>query len=386
MKKLFLRLVLLIFVVNTLYSENCNDFKKIAKECNSCNEIFIYLKRGKLIEEFFNNPKKNLKDVYFYDENKNFITITKLKNSYSNWTATNPLVKYSQTWYRSNSGRAYFYINPDTTVQFLEPSPGSGITLEAIDKRTKRNFPHLKIAIKSKYHTYDPKTKKLSDLKTYTHCRFYKPAWCGDGVIDKDQGEECDPKANGFNSENCDESCQLLTSNTYDLALNITVKNPQKIYNQRDIVIFKITVFNQGKLNAKNITIVNYINPSLELSDSKWKIKDNKAFFTINEPIAKGTSKTIYITFKIKKSQNRLGKIVNWAEISQDNGIDRDSIPDSIISNDCHGGDQPTNKKQNVYDTNMNNNLYGRGDQNNNGICEEGEDEDDHDFALIKVK
>lgn len=47
------------------------------------------------------------------------------------------------------------------------------------------------------------------DIQT-TSCIYYAITWCGDGEIDRNY-EECDPKAKGFNSKNCDiKTCLLL--------------------------------------------------------------------------------------------------------------------------------------------------------------------------------
>ena len=42
------------------------------------------------------------------------------------------------------------------------------------------------------------------------------------------------------------------------------------------------------------------------------------------------------ITFIVNAANGT--KIINWAEISKDDGDDIDSTPDQNINNDCHGG------------------------------------------------
>lgn len=57
-----------------------------------------------------------------------------------------------------------------------------------------------------------------------------------------------------------------------------------------------------------------------------------------------------------------------------------DSTPDQNINNDCHGG-----KPRTEIDPASDDRTNGRGDINNNGTCEAGEDEDDHDPAQITI-
>ena len=387
-KKILFILSFVISCVNSFALEdtqevNCNNYGWIAQDCNQCFDGgHVYKWRAKeLWDAFVNNTNNDY--AYFSWQNKNVVNIKVYNNT--NWFITNRLVKYPDSfiWYKLWSH--YYHVFKANTVEdnFLVPVNWWWVRLDGIGNNTDREKPAIKIKFIANYRLL--KNWKLNPPKiTHTECIFYKPAWCGDGVIDTNQWEECDPKAPWYNSSNCSNSCQKITPKTYDLALKKVVVNPKNTYLPGDSIKFAITVYNQWQLDAKNIKIVDYLQNVFQLNDSNWTLNGNKAYYTISDTIKAWKTKTIYITLKIK-TWTKVGNYVNWTEIAQDNGDDVDSTPDSDWANDCHGWDGPNGGTPNVIDKNLDNFLNWKWDQDKDGVCEEWEDEDDHDPALIQV-
>ena len=118
----------------------------------------------------------------------------------------------------------------------------------------------------------------------------------------------------------------------YDLALRKTLSSSTPgPFNRGDSVTFDITVFNQGAVDASNIEVTDYIPTGLTLNDSAWTLSGNRATRTISSLTA-GSDTTLSITFTIDADAPRT--IKNLAEISNDDGNDCDSTPDSDPSND----------------------------------------------------
>jgi uncharacterized repeat protein (TIGR01451 family) len=117
----------------------------------------------------------------------------------------------------------------------------------------------------------------------------------------------------------------------YDLALKKTISSTTPgPFKTNDRVTFDIIVYNQGDINAANIEITDYIPTGLELADSAWTQSGSTAKRTISS-IVEGSSQAFTISFKIMSTTTQT--IYNFAEISQDDGADCDSIPDTINGN-----------------------------------------------------
>lgn len=140
----------------------------------------------------------------------------------------------------------------------------------------------------------------------------------------------------------------------YDLALIKQPVNGSTIFLSGTLVTFNITVFNQGTLPAHSIELTDYIPAGLTLQDAAWTVVGDLAVRTINQTILPGTSIVVPITFLVDGTAPTC-TVVNYAEISVDDGDDGDSTPDNI-NND------PNPIDDSVTDT-----------------------EDDHDLATIRV-
>ncbi|MBK7790272.1 MAG: HYR domain-containing protein [Saprospiraceae bacterium] len=165
----------------------------------------------------------------------------------------------------------------------------------------------------------------------------------------------------GFNNLNCSNAIiavshdktnhnvdiGLVTVSGFDLALkNELISSELPRYN--DLVEFRMTVYNQGGVPAKDIQVVNYI-PSgytFNAADNPgWTLDGTTAKIKLPGTLLPGSNNSVVIKLRIITSD--LSKLVNVAEIASatdHNGIaqtDVDSTPDAMKSND-EGGDVNT--------------------------------------------
>ena len=200
----------------------------------------------------------------------------------------------------------------------------------------------------------------ISDIDSSPDAIAGNDAFGGDNVIDNTGGDEddSDPET-------------ILLDLIYDLALTKEVTdfidfNGSGTISQEDDVIFTITVINQGMVNASNIEVTDYIPVGMFLSPN-----DNNGWIgALSGPVTNtissipvGSSMDLQIVLRV--DQSFMGsELINWAEISNDDGNDFDSTPDAIQFN----GPGETND---LDDDGVIDNING--------------DEDDHDPALITV-
>ena len=93
-----------------------------------------------------------------------------------------------------------FASNPDFFVKFSSVTP----TLSA-NKKTKPLF-------QTKYTFSYWKDGQWNAPVQHQECILTYPAWCGDGVVDTNRGETCDPQAPGYSPETCDiNTCTPIT-------------------------------------------------------------------------------------------------------------------------------------------------------------------------------
>ena len=161
-----------------------------------------------------------------------------------------------------------------------------------------------------------------------------------------------------------DDDFEPIDVEIFDLAIRKTLNSStqQPIIAGREVT-FDIEVFNQGTVDAQNISIIDYLPTGLTLNDSRWSINGNVAFYNFPLNIPAGQSQVLPITFIV--DTNFSGTAENGTEIvaakddNGDNPSDIDSTPDNIDGNDA--------LEDNEID-------------NTNG------DEDDHDIAVIEVQ
>ncbi|MCC6815156.1 MAG: T9SS type A sorting domain-containing protein [Saprospiraceae bacterium] len=177
---------------------------------------------------------------------------------------------------------------------------------------------------------------------------------------------------NGFNDED-DEDPEMLV--VADLALKKELR-PNCGLKYKGNLLYDITIYNQGCIPLRNISIIDYLAASFELSNESiqlgWKKIDNRYYFNYAKEIVPGASITIPIEVQSTGDIDLINS-VNFAEIvgftdNQNNTIsdyDYDSTPDIDPNNDK--GLQSGNLTDNVIE--------------DHGIL----DEDDHDGAKFLV-
>lgn len=159
----------------------------------------------------------------------------------------------------------------------------------------------------------------------------------------------------------------------FDLALRKELGDGQTAnVNVGDNVTFKITVINQGGVNATGINIIDYLpeGMSLATSETNWVATtdaQSKSALTLKTPfdLASGAADHVVTLTLTVDSGTAAGDIINTAEISTaSGGTDQDSVPDN------------SNTETPVKD-----NEIGEDGLNKPGV----DDEDDHDIVTITV-
>jgi uncharacterized repeat protein (TIGR01451 family) len=155
----------------------------------------------------------------------------------------------------------------------------------------------------------------------------------------------------------------------YDLALVKRLGAGQTANVQRGSnVKFTITVTNQGNVPASNIQVTDYIPANMTLNaalSTGWTAAGANATYTIAGPIAPAGTFSMDIVLTVSNAA-AAGSLVNFAEISNDDGTDIDSTPDTTPGNDTGG--VPGTPTDNVIDQ------------------KPPVDEDDHDPELVTVQ
>jgi large repetitive protein len=155
----------------------------------------------------------------------------------------------------------------------------------------------------------------------------------------------------------------LLTD--FDLAIRKTLApgQPSIISQAGANVDYVITVFNQGRIPARNVEVTDYIPPGMQLNDAAWTVSPTnplRATRIIPGPIAPGAN--VALTMRLDLL-NANGPLINVAEIS--------------AAQDGNGN--PVRDKDSDPDNNPNND----GNPIDNEVDNGGQDEDDADFAAI---
>jgi len=207
--------------------------------------------------------------------------------------------------------------------------------------------------------------------------------------ITKDDGDDIDSTPDnddGDQSEDDEDSVDFPVT-IYDLALIVDLTSPGP-HILGEEATFTITVFNQGNTDATNVNVVNYIPDGFSLSPNDtngWNGPINGTTDTYENTIPfipAGGQATIEIVLSLDDIPNG-PDVVNWAEISSDDGNDIDSTPDTI-NDDPYGGDNVIDNTDGDEDDHDNADIYVIpgltslgdrvwNDQNGNGIQDPGE-------------
>jgi uncharacterized repeat protein (TIGR01451 family) len=161
----------------------------------------------------------------------------------------------------------------------------------------------------------------------------------------------------------------------YDLAL-IKTYTSDDFVNPTDGIIatgsdvtFTITVSNQGSVDATGITVTDHFPAGFVLNDGAWSDNGNGTANRTIAALAAGDSTDVTIT--LTAATAGAGNHVNWAEISADDGEDRDSTTNLDITDDAQPA-FPGDTTDDVTDNRINSNGQ--------------PDEDDHDPAGVQIE
>ncbi len=164
----------------------------------------------------------------------------------------------------------------------------------------------------------------------------------------------------------------------FDLALKKQIAAGQPAqFDLGDDVTFDITVYNQGLLPADSIQIVDYFPTQLTLNDGNWQAVGLTATRTLAVAdgslpaggLSPGDSVTASITFRIDGSPLPDTTLTNWAEIAYAIEYLHTSLPDV----------------DSWFDAIQSNDKFTADDQID-GDGKGGEDEDDHDRAVVEIR
>lgn len=178
-------------------------------------------------------------------------------------------------------------------------------------------------------------------------------------------------------NEDIAEAClKVVPSPIFDLALRKTLAPGQdSIVTLGATVNYKISLFNQGTVDATNIQVTDYIPTGMSLPTStQWTAAAGKATLITPLPLLKaGRDTTLSISLVVENTAT--GDLINRSEISAaTGGTDIDSTPDDNPANDAGGKER----------TPSDDSIYGNGTGNpteTNALS----DEDDADPAVVKV-
>ncbi len=261
-----------------------------------------------------------------------------------------------------NTGKATL----NTPIAFLGAGQSTtrNITLKInadFDQNSLRNWAEISSAIN---------TLGQSDIDSDPdNINFNQPGETND--LNDDNVVNQNGKAGGDEDDHDPAEIQVVL---FDLALKKIVDQAGP-YSYGQSVPFRITVYNQGGVNAANVDVVDYIPSGFiydPVNNPSWTFDGvNKATTTIPGVIPAGGSADIIIRFILKSNPGNATAYLNYAEITDatdSNGnpvIDIDSDPDNTNGNDSGG----------VPNTSTDNKIDGAPPV----------DEDDHDPALINV-
>lgn len=126
----------------------------------------------------------------------------------------------------------------------------------------------------------------------------------------------------------------------YDLALSKNLADPNAMIDYGMPIEYVITVTNEGTMVANNITVTDYLPCGLTIdmaSNPGWSLDAATGYvtFEITNPITPGASVDLTLNLSVQECDNTdAGSFTNVAEISIDDGDDRDSTPDDTPGDD----------------------------------------------------
>lgn len=195
-----------------------------------------------------------------------------------------------------------------------------------------------------------------------------------DDVMNNDAGGEVFTATDDvINNEDDEDDHDPATGKIFDLALKIEL-NEDRIYYAGEDVLFKVTVSNQGEVDAAAYDIVAYLPTGVfpaESGNPDWTSSIGKMSLQEETILSAGETKTFDLKVHVGKFF-RGDFLDTYAEISRsipvggEESIDFDSTPDDVADNDAGGEPLTTTDNQMMADPAV--------------------DEDDHDPVRIRTQ
>lgn len=199
---------------------SCSSYGLQANSCNQCFDgWFVYNGYGRapLYDDFLNTT--SLKQIILASENTQPVLFENLQPSLT-WTySKNPLFHFSQTFstpsaslitkYPVLNGTSFYTFQPNSTTRYVETDAGDGFYLANVSSWANRSQPGFKLTYNVNYRTLLA-DGTLQNPVSHNECVFYKPAFCGDAILDSGK-ETCDPAdatKTGWGAGGCNTSCQ----------------------------------------------------------------------------------------------------------------------------------------------------------------------------------
>jgi len=190
-----------------------------------------------------------------------------------------------------------------------------------------------------------------------------------DSTPDDDQfndGMVVDNEINNNGGDEDDHDIAMVEVGVADLAIRKVVLS-EAPFLPGDVVMYGITVFNQGSLTAYNVGVIDYIPNGLILADANWTaVSANEATTNIAGPIIPGGSSTLIISLQIDPNIDiTTASLTNYTEIT--------------------GSENQDGSEQNDVDSTPDTDPFNDGSISDDAINNENGDEDDHDPAVIDL-
>ncbi len=158
--------------------------------CNKCIDawrIYEWKNINYLTHSFYNKGPNDV--IYYKWENSLNFEYKTLQNTTSWGHSTGDLFKYSD-WFTWNSS-SYHIFKAWYNEKFIELINWKWFSLNEVKQWTNRDKFAYRIAFIDYYHN---KWNSIWPKLMNKECTFYKPSWCGDWIVDSNEGEQCDPK------------------------------------------------------------------------------------------------------------------------------------------------------------------------------------------------
>ena len=210
--------------------------------------------------------------------------------------------------------------------------------------------------IKSADNDENPNNTPPTDVDSTPDDNPTNDVFGGDDVVNNMDGDEDDQDIHVI---------MIMVPPVFDLALiktaTVTTAKPG------DAIQFKVTVFNQGNVNAYNVQVVDYLPAGMLLNDPNWTSIGGNKVQLLNDIDSVVVGANVQVNLNVTIDPNFTGtSLTNISEISK-------------ADNDKNPNNTPPTDVDSTPDENPDNDIYG----GNDIIDNTNNDEDDHDKEVI---